>query len=342
MTAHVSLYPQIPVHYIGQVCDYFASRQIATLDWLASVGLTESQVIEDTVLIRFDQYVTLIHGALQRSGQADLGLAIGNHLTINSHGSLGFALQNCNDMAQVLSLLQRFINIRTPLVSLSQDRLSDRVRLVFQELYDLEPIQPCFMEVLLLTVFRLLERVIRKSHWAFKVAVPYPSPRHGGQYEQQFGCPVAFEQDTGYIEFSTRVLSYPVPDSDRQALYQALTVCESELQRTGMEGNIVSQVRAVLYANREQFPDLSSVSKRLNLTPRTLHRRLQKQNWTFFGLLEQVKSELAKQYLINHRQSIKQVAYNLGYSDVANFRRAFHRWYGQTPQSYRAQNRGMV
>jgi AraC-like DNA-binding protein len=73
----------------------------------------------------------------------------------------------------------------------------------------------------------------------------------------------------------------------------------------------------------------------LSMTTRTLHRRLAKEQQNYKAILQDVRFTLAKQYLVNQTNSIKQVAYLLGYEDVANFRRAFKKWQGQSPQQYR-------
>ena len=51
-------------------------------------------------------------------------------------------------------------------------------------------------------------------------------------------------------------------------------------------------------------------------------------------LLDDVRHLLAKRYLDNKQLSIQEIAFTLGYSDIANFRRAFKRWQGMAPSEY--------
>ena len=47
------------------------------------------------------------------------------------------------------------------------------------------------------------------------------------------------------------------------------------------------------------------------------------------------RRSLALRYLQSRDMPVQEIAYMLGYSDVANFRRAFKRWEGVAPREYR-------
>ena len=67
-----------------------------------------------------------------------------------------------------------------------------------------------------------------------------------------------------------------------------------------------------------------------------MHRQLLREGASFKELLDQTRHMLALRYLQARDMSVKEIAYMLGYSDVANFRRAFKRWEGVAPKAYRA------
>ena len=68
------------------------------------------------------------------------------------------------------------------------------------------------------------------------------------------------------------------------------------------------------------IPTLEAVARRLNLSTRTLHRRLEDRGLNFNGMLRETRFRLAKHYLEDPRLDLNQIAFLLGYSDVANFR----------------------
>jgi AraC-like DNA-binding protein len=75
----------------------------------------------------------------------------------------------------------------------------------------------------------------------------------------------------------------------------------------------------------------------LNLSERTLRRRLEAEASTFRAIKEEVKNILALKYLANTKLTIAEVASLLDYTEAANFRQAFIRWQGITPIQYRQQ-----
>ena len=74
----------------------------------------------------------------------------------------------------------------------------------------------------------------------------------------------------------------------------------------------------------------------LGLSERSLRRRLLAQGCTFSSLVEGVRIELARELLKDEARSIKQIAAELGFSELSAFHRAFKRCTGDTPVTFRA------
>jgi AraC-like DNA-binding protein len=70
---------------------------------------------------------------------------------------------------------------------------------------------------------------------------------------------------------------------------------------------------------------------------RTLERRLQDSGLGWRRLLDQIRCDAAVEWLSDPGTEISDIAYELGYADPASFTRAFRRWTGVTPSSYRTQ-----
>jgi len=81
---------------------------------------------------------------------------------------------------------------------------------------------------------------------------------------------------------------------------------------------------------------MADVASRLAVSPRTLQRRLRSEDTTFQRELDQLREELARNYLMKSEYSSGQIAFLLGYEDPNSFFRAFRNWTGQTPESMRA------
>ena len=84
------------------------------------------------------------------------------------------------------------------------------------------------------------------------------------------------------------------------------------------------------------------VAKRLHMSPRTLHRRLDEEGASFRSIKEALRRDIALARLTKTRQPIARVAADLGYADTSAFYRAFTSWTGLSPERYRKQLTRMI
>ena len=99
--------------------------------------------------------------------------------------------------------------------------------------------------------------------------------------------------------------------------------------------NTAAAVRRLLIQAAGDFPDISQVAKQLHVSVRTLRRRLDRESTSFRTTCDEVKNMLAKEYISSTELTIEEIAHLLDYTETVNFRRAFVRWNGMTPQQYR-------
>jgi AraC-like DNA-binding protein len=108
------------------------------------------------------------------------------------------------------------------------------------------------------------------------------------------------------------------------------------LNRLGHD-DVVARLRKLLV---EQLtlgePTLKDVARRLGVSQRSLQRRLDAEQTSYRGVLENTRHELALSYMGDFRYSITDIAYLLGFGSATSFGRAFVRWTGEQPRIYRA------
>jgi len=80
---------------------------------------------------------------------------------------------------------------------------------------------------------------------------------------------------------------------------------------------------------------MEAIAERQAMATATLRRRLQDEGTTFSVLLEEVRRDLAFEYLRDRSVTLTEVAFLLGYGNVTSFTRAFQRWTGRSATSYR-------
>ena len=83
------------------------------------------------------------------------------------------------------------------------------------------------------------------------------------------------------------------------------------------------------------IPKLSTVAKSLGMSARTMQRKLSEDDAVFQDLVDQARRELAERLLRTTSYPLVEIAFLTGFAEQSGFTRAFKRWAGETPRSYR-------
>lgn len=177
-------------------------------------------------------------------------------------------------------------------------------------------------------------RVRRIGGLVLEAQVAGPLLAEPRAYEQLWGVAPSFGQPRSALviaQGAAAVTDFP----------ELRDIIEREAKRLlgDLEGDReLANARAAIVALLPQGrPRLADVARRLHASPRTVQRRLREHGWTFAGLVDAVRAELAYQHLREPHLSAAEVGYLLGFADPASFTRACARWFGRTPARLREQ-----
>jgi AraC-like DNA-binding protein len=126
-----------------------------------------------------------------------------------------------------------------------------------------------------------------------------------------------------------------MPNHQALAWRQALGLLELESAQLHRKMDLIQAVERAISRDL-QGSQLEKVASDLNMSGRTLRRRLTDHGLTFEALLEQVRRARTMGLLGNPGLSIERITQEVGYSDVRSFRRAFKRWTGLSPSAFRS------
>ena len=87
------------------------------------------------------------------------------------------------------------------------------------------------------------------------------------------------------------------------------------------------------------YPAIEDVAKLLCLSPRTLQRMLSGEGNSYSDLVERCRCKAACEALQQTREPIQDIAARLGYAEASSFARAFRRWTGSAPRTWRQKSR---
>ena len=155
--------------------------------------------------------------------------------------------------------------------------------------------------------------------------------------EQLYGCPVRFAASANQIDMGPAILDAPLNIHDPEQLRVAEELARKQLGEQQQSQTWLAQVkRQVRDLMVVRSPRRETVAERLNISVRTLDRRLAEEGLTWQKLLDSMRSQLAREYLADPEMNVQMIATRLGFADVRAFQRRFKVWTGTSPSDYRS------
>ncbi len=163
----------------------------------------------------------------------------------------------------------------------------------------------------------------------------YPEPADTGLLEQVFGKELYFDQPVSCLYFDRKSLNYPLIQLDAD-WSQAISHTTRHWFADDEPDTVLRELRATLI---RLLPaggvTIDKTAKVQNISRRTLQRRLSERGTQFGQVLQDLRHELALQYLNDERLSITDIAFLLGYADHGSFSTAFKVKSGVSPRDFR-------
>ena len=320
--------------YLEQIARQVAAAGADPDRWLAGAGLRREPPAEAQVSLPLASFSRLVRDALELTGEPALGLLVGDSLRINTHGVVGFAAMNGGSLRQVIGMIERYLALRTSLVSIRPVERDGELQLRVDDPAPLGDVRRTVFEAIALALKHMLDFGAQSPAAVAYVAFDMPAPPYEDLARHLFRCEIRWGQGWSGIAVAAVRADEPLRAADLAALALAEAMCERELQQS-TAGSVAAEVMRVILETPSGLPPLATVARRLHLTPRTLHRRLVAEGTSFRRLVDELRRDLAVEHLRSGRMTLQEIAFAVGYTDMANFRRAFRRWEGVPPSAAR-------
>tara|TARA_Y100000780_G_scaffold86522_1_gene78387 strand:- start:645 stop:1694 length:1050 start_codon:yes stop_codon:yes gene_type:complete len=172
-----------------------------------------------------------------------------------------------------------------------------------------------------------------------EVHIEFPPPPYASRYEDVFGCPVHFEQQHNQLMWEPRSLDLPLQQSATPTYVHLRELCHQRLSELTRHRGLRERVESLVAPRLDgQPPALPEVARHLGLAAWTLRRRLQQEaHTTYQQIIDDMRRDLAISYVRDTELALGEIAYLLGFSSPEALQRAFRRWTGSPPGSYRKQ-----
>jgi AraC-like DNA-binding protein len=328
--------------YITRSILQFAARYGVNLeDVCATVGLDSALLQMPDQQIPGSLHHAVWREVVKQTGDEEFGLHLGEAFNLAAFGIVGYVLLNCQTLGDALEKLSRYTRLFS---QGAQIHLSVSEGMAFCDCTAVENLRNYLLEEpryaidstftsLLTATQELTGKSLRLSGVWFQ----YPQPASRVEYDRIFQTELRFSMPMNRLIFDANSLKGSILSKNANLLplfEQHAETMLAQMNRT--DGYTQQVVQALVQHLNGELPTIDAIAQQLALSVRQLQRELQTEGTSFQQLLDETRQELAVRYLKNPSTPIHDIAFLLGFSEPSAFHRAFKRWTGKTPRSYRS------
>ena len=332
---------------MGQITSLFAHKMVAAAGGeidahahLGAIGLDADAPWDPKAMIPAEAYYGMIERMAEEMDVTALPVEVGASMRCDEYGALGLAWKAAPNLLGSFSRVERYARLWTSVV---EYELRPDPRGTLFVLHRAGPRRLGLRlsnEATLASAVSLARQVSPGGFSPSEVMLKHAAPKSLDAHVAYFGCPVRFGTDLDALLLSNTSLEQPNILGDEGITRFILSHLDNELAEIRDDSLRSMAKDAIARALSEGMPRMADIARGLGLSVRSFHRKLAEHGVSFQTLTEETRRELAEGMLRDESYSLSEIAFLTGFSEQSAFTRAFKRWVGQTPASFRKENSG--
>lgn len=317
------------------VCARIRKSGIGLNPFLSKAGLTHSQIKDRQIRLRARSQVKLLEFAAVELRDDLLGFHLARDYDLREIGLLYYVLASSEIMTEALQRVERYSRIANEGVSLRlRTERETALSLRYMGLERQSDLQ--HIEFWMVSIVRLCRHLTSRRLIPVRIKFMHHRSKAPPELKAFFGCAIEYGAGVDEIVFSNAIRTLPVSSADPYLSDLLLRYCEDALHRRVLAGNTLRS--RVEHAIAPLLPHgkatAAVVAGQMGLSRRTLARQLSSEGLSFSEVLTELKTDLAKRYLIDGDLPVSHVAWLVGYREMSAFTHAFKRWTGMSPSHW--------
>ena len=275
---------------------------------------------------RFDRLVELAASACRDEA---FGLRATSRFHPSHFGPLGYSWLSSSTLRSAIGKFMRYSRLVDDISNMSLQESGAHA--VFDMTWPRGTRAACLTQTALALFVHLCRLIVGSDFNPERVEFCQAAPRDAGPFKAHFRAPLSFAAGADRIFLPLATLDEPLPRAHPELARLHNEVIDRYLAQRDRT-DIVSLCKAAIFELLSTGnASAESVAERMNLTPKTLSRRLARRGVTFRELLSEQRRELAIRYLQDESLSLTEISYLLGFSEPSSFSRAYKVWTGISP-----------
>ncbi|MES2017515.1 MAG: AraC family transcriptional regulator ligand-binding domain-containing protein [Pseudomonadota bacterium] len=324
-----------PARYFAQLVDMVEATGMPCRDALSAAQIRSLN--DPQALLTAAQIDALLAELVRLTGRRDLAYDLGKLIKLTSHDVLGYALISSPTLDDLLRLVTRYCRLMTPLLNFRYQRRGNVAEIAFMPVQGMTERTLHFHYELVAVSFHVQLLAVTKGKFTCSYALSMPEPKHATRYREFLPTRFQFGEQASagvHIKLTTDQFDVPMAMTDLRSLEQAEARCKQMMLKCSAGGLWSDWVRMLLMEAVDCQPTVDKLASIVNVSARTLDRHLAREGASFRELGVSIRNDRACQMLRDGGLAVSQIAYRLGYTDVANFSRSFKQRNGMSPSAY--------
>ena len=261
------------------------------------------------------------------------GIKVASHIKQTTFHALSYGLSASSTLKEAFERVQRYCHVASDAIEYEFSRRGSEYHFVIEPADDVADES---VDALVAAYLRMCRSLIGHDYSPLRIEFRRPRPARLEDFQRLLRAPLQFGAARTRLVFDSEAIERPL-DGGNPELARHHDAIALQYMAQIERDNIQGRVRDVLtqrLAHGE--PSQQGVAELLNMSARTLQRKLGDGGTTYKDILDETRRVLALAYLSAPRHTVGDVSSLLGFSAGSSFTRAFRRWTGQSPSDWRA------
>jgi AraC-like DNA-binding protein len=335
LSPHDAVYP---VTKIALVLDALAAEGIPKEAALRRLHLSDASISSPATRVSLDQVIDCYGYAAECARDPHFAYRTGLRFHVSAYGMYGFAILSTVNYRETMQFAVKYHQLAAPLTTMEFTEINGcgawRLEPLAHPRIDAR-LSKFIIEMQFGIILSLHRDIMGPAFSAKEYQVTFPPDRDASECADLFGAPVLFGQPANRLLFDSRWLDGTPGLGNEITNSIVMKLCDEQIDEFQLRRGLVGEVRQLLMKNLMRPKQLEDVAQNLNMSARTLRRKLREENSSFRQAVDELRRDMAVRYLRDTNLTVEEIANTLGFSDAANFRQAFRRWTKTTPREFK-------
>ncbi len=326
---------------LRQYVRYADAKGIAVDPLFEKADLKPEILGSDEGRIDGEQLQAFIHLLTEHTGNPVLGLETGDYVQPGSYSVLGYITMSCATLGEAVTRIAPYEKLVGDMGTTRLKMKGDSATLIWTCNFTDPVVWPQVVDNVFaswINYARWLADSTDATPLEVRLRRPSPGPEHEKAYALRWQCPVQFDAEEDSVTFAQSLLATRLRQPDPLLRKTLEAHALSQLALLDTDTDLTSKVKQSIQKQlAEGITRQDMVAEDLGMTSRTLQRKLSQEGVSYQKLLDEVRQQIAEDYLQNTDMSIPDIALRLGYSETTSFHRKFKAATGKTPGDFRRQ-----